>query len=48
MNIPDALNELRACAGSQFDPDVVDAFVTLALEEETTATEAAPSSSPTD
>jgi diguanylate cyclase (GGDEF)-like protein len=35
MNVPDALNELQACAGSQFDPDVVDAFVTLALEDET-------------
>jgi two-component system cell cycle response regulator len=47
MNIPDALSELQACAGSQFDPDVVDAFMTLALEDETPATEAAPSPSPT-
>ena len=47
MNIPDALSELQACAGSQFDPDVVDAFMTLAPEDETPATEAAPSPSPT-
>ena len=47
MNIPDALTELQASAGSQFDPDVVDAFMTLALQDETPATEAAPSPSPT-
>jgi hypothetical protein len=41
MNIPDALSELQACAGSQFDPNVVDAFMTLALEDETPATEPA-------
>jgi diguanylate cyclase (GGDEF)-like protein len=35
MSVPDALSELQACAGSQFDPGVVDAFVTLALEDET-------------
>jgi HD-GYP domain-containing protein (c-di-GMP phosphodiesterase class II) len=27
--VPDALAELEACAGSQFDPEVVDALVTL-------------------
>jgi diguanylate cyclase (GGDEF)-like protein len=27
--IPDALIELRSCSGSQFDPDVVDAFAAL-------------------
>ena len=43
MTIPDALKELHACAGSQFDPDVVDAFMTLSLEDETPATEALPS-----
>jgi diguanylate cyclase (GGDEF)-like protein len=47
MSIPDALSELQACAGSQFDPDVVDAFMTLALEDETPATEPASTPSPT-
>jgi two-component system, cell cycle response regulator len=44
MSIPDALSELRACAGSQFDPDVVDAFIALALDNEHPGTETAPSS----
>jgi HD-GYP domain-containing protein (c-di-GMP phosphodiesterase class II) len=43
MKIPDALSELQACAGSQFDPIVVDAFATLALDDETPATDGAPS-----
>jgi HD-GYP domain-containing protein (c-di-GMP phosphodiesterase class II) len=29
ISVDDALSELRACAGSQFDPDVVDALVGL-------------------
>jgi diguanylate cyclase (GGDEF)-like protein len=35
MSIPDALRELQTCAGSELDPDVVNAFATLALDEET-------------
>jgi diguanylate cyclase (GGDEF)-like protein len=37
MSIPDAIRELRACAGSQFDPEVVDAFATLTLDDHDTA-----------
>lgn len=47
MTIPDALSELQACAGSQFDPDVVNAFVTLPLQDETPAVAVAPGPSPT-
>jgi diguanylate cyclase (GGDEF)-like protein len=47
VSVPDALSELQACAGSQFDPDVVDAFVKLALEDQAPAIEAAPSPRPT-
>jgi diguanylate cyclase (GGDEF)-like protein len=35
MSIPDALRELQTCAGSQLDPDVVNAFATVPLDEET-------------
>ena len=31
MTIPDAVAELRRCAGTQFDPHVVEAFATLVL-----------------
>jgi diguanylate cyclase (GGDEF)-like protein len=37
MSIPDALGELQAGAGIQFDPDVVNAFATVALADETPA-----------
>jgi diguanylate cyclase (GGDEF)-like protein len=32
--IPDAINELRRCAGTQFDPEVVDAVCALVRERE--------------
>jgi HD-GYP domain-containing protein (c-di-GMP phosphodiesterase class II) len=28
--VPDALEELQRCAGSQFDPSIVDVFICLA------------------
>ncbi len=39
VNEPAALGELLACAGTQFDPDVVDAFVRVLEREMTAATE---------
>jgi two-component system, cell cycle response regulator len=45
MSVPDALRELQTCAGSQLDPDVVNAFATLPLDEET-ALAAVPPSEP--
>ena len=35
MPTADALAELRLCSGSQFHPDVTDAFCTLTEENET-------------
>lgn len=35
--VPEALNELKCCAGTQFDPWVVDAFAAALLEPEVTA-----------
>ena len=34
-DVAQALEELRRCAGSQFDPDVVEAFVRLSEEDQT-------------
>jgi HD-GYP domain-containing protein (c-di-GMP phosphodiesterase class II) len=34
-SVPQALEELRRCAGSQFDPDVVEAFVRLSEVDQT-------------
>jgi HD-GYP domain-containing protein (c-di-GMP phosphodiesterase class II) len=36
MSVPAAREELRACAGSQFDERVVDAFLTLLERSDTT------------
>jgi len=34
MNKKEAINELRACSGSQFDPDLVEKFISVISEEE--------------
>jgi diguanylate cyclase (GGDEF)-like protein len=49
MSIPEAIRELHACRNSQFDPNVVNAFATLALtlgDESTASTSETSPSSP--
>lgn len=42
MSAEGALDELRNCAGSQFDPDVVDKFCAIAMRGETAHADARP------